>query len=228
MSVDKQDVVTGQQLMATVGVMNNGTADGDYEVRLFLEGVQVNFTTVSLGVGNSTTVKLGVTSNVAGTPTIRVDQNTTTFNCHERFVVGDMMKWHLTGYDADFDETIDAFMTTKVIIANSTSFTMQETYDGIGLINSTTVHSYDEIWSTGLANLTLVGKEQVSTAFGTKALSHYTYTYDVGPYQFNYSLFIDPVTEVRFKIATSYTTNNGLSTLNFDLVETNKVWVAGI
>lgn len=228
LSLNNKNVTTGQPFAATIGMKNNGTADGEYEVRMFLNGVQVNHTLISLGAGNSTAVKLGAVCNVAGASTIKVEGNTTSFTCIDRYVVGDRMKYHITGYDADNAMEIDGYMTTQVITANSTGYTLQETYDGIDMINSTTDHTYTETWGEGLDNLTFIGMEEVLTSFGTKTLSHYNYTFDSGPYHYIYDVYIDMPTGVVFKISTSIDTQSGRSTLSFDLVETNLVWLPGI
>lgn len=229
LSLDNQNVTTGQPLFATIGMKNNGTADGEYDVRMFLDGVQVNHTMISLGAGNSTTVKLSTVCNVAGTSTIKVEDKTANFTCIDRYVAGDIMKWHLTGYDAESAQEIDGYMTTEVVSANSTGFTLKTTYDGIvGMINSTTEHTYDEVWSDGLDNLTFIGMSDVATSLGTKTLSHYTYTYDAGSYHYVYDLYVDEATQVSFKISSTFDTPSGESNLSFDLVESNTNWVSGI
>lgn len=228
LTLSDQTVTTGQPLSASIGMKNNGTADGDYEVRLFLDGVQVNRTLISLGVGNTTTVELGFVCNAAGTPTVRVESTNTTFNCLDQFVVGDFMKWHITGYDAETAQAIDAYWSTQVVSVNSTSYSVKETYDGLPLANGTYEHPFTELWSDNLDNLTFIEMEDVLTEWGTKTLSHYNYTYDNGGYHFVYDLYIDEVTATRFKISTSIDTTAGMSTMYFELVETNKVWVSGI
>lgn len=228
LSLSDQNVVVGQPLTATIGMKNNGTADGDYEVRLFLDGVQVNHTLISVGKGNSTTVVLGLVCNAAGTPTVKVESNTTTFTCVDKYVVGDRMKWHVTGYDAETDKAIDGYQTTEIMSVNSTSYTIKATYDNLPLLNGTNDVPISTPWSAGLANLTFIGMENVQTAWGTKTLSHYNYTYDFGPYHYVYDLYIDVPTETKFKISTTVETLMGQSTMTFDLEETNKLWVAGV
>lgn len=228
LTLSDQKVVTGQPLSASIGMKNNGTADGDYEVRLFLDGVQVNRTLISVGAGNSTTVELGFAGGSVGTSTVSVDDTNTTFKCLDRYVVGDFMKWHITGHDAETNTDIDAYMSTEVVSANSTSYSVKETYDGLPFLNGTYEHSYTELWSDDLDNLTFVGMEDIVTAWGTKTLSHYNYTYDDGPNQYVYDLYLDEATAVQFRISTSVDTTQGTSTMTFDLVEANMAWVPGI
>ncbi|GEM_PF-5578390 len=228
LTLSNQKVVTGQSLFASIGMKNNGTADGDYEVRLFLDGVQVNRTLISLAAGSTTTVELGFVGGAVGTSVVRVDNTNTTFDCLDRYVVGDFMKWHITGYDAETDTDIDAYWSSEVMSANATRYTIKETYDGFPGINGTYEHSYTEQWSDNLENLTFIDKVDVATAWGTKTLSHYNYTYDEGLYHFVYDLYIDEATAVIFKISTSYETAEGESSLVFELVETNLVWLPGI
>jgi hypothetical protein len=222
-SINKHDVVTDIEATVTIGLKNNGTAAGDYQLNISLDNAVVNTSQIHLGVGNSTMVNYNISSSKIGNHSVSVGTNSTYLNCYDPLTVGDYLKYHITGYDVS-SGSIDGNMTTQIISKNATAYTTTATYSGIGLADAVETTNISDDWSTGLENLTFVSIDSVLTHYGTKNLSHYTYTHDSGPNHFLYDLYLDVQTGVIFRIQTTI----GTSTLTFDLVDSNRVWLSDV
>ncbi|MBP1910624.1 S-layer protein domain-containing protein [Methanolobus bombayensis] len=81
-------VNTGEEVTVTVDVTNTGTAAGDKDVELMINGTTVDSQIVSLDAGESTTLTFTVSEDEAGTYEAQVGSSTTTFDVEESSIPG--------------------------------------------------------------------------------------------------------------------------------------------
>ncbi len=201
---------------------NNGTAEGDHQFNLTLDGAEVNSSTVHLGIGEGTSIDFTISSPTTGNHTLAIGTDTTYLNCYNRNNVGDFLQYQITGHTALLG-SINGSMTMRLVATNSTSGTLNFTYSGINIPDSQHTGNLSDNWSTGLQDLKFVGMAMVQTSYGMKTLSNYTYTQDSG--LDHGDVLVDASTGVEFRIDSTYSPSTYLI---YELVDTNMPWVAAI
>jgi hypothetical protein len=81
-------VKTGEEVTVTVDVTNTGTATGDKDVELMINGTTVDSQTVSLDTGESTTLTFTVSEEEAGTYEAQVGSSTASFDVEKSSIPG--------------------------------------------------------------------------------------------------------------------------------------------
>jgi S-layer protein (TIGR01567 family) len=79
---------TGENVNVTVDVTNTGTAAGNKDVELMINGTTVDSQSVSLDAGQSTSLTFTVSENEAGTYEAQVGSSTATFNVEKSSIPG--------------------------------------------------------------------------------------------------------------------------------------------
>ena len=80
-------VSTGESVNVTVNVMNTGTASGETDVELLINGTMADSKSVTLDAGEETTVSFTVTQEEAGTYEAQVGDTAATFEVEESSVI---------------------------------------------------------------------------------------------------------------------------------------------
>jgi len=219
-AIDKHAMLKNQSAIVTIGLLNNGTADGTYVLNVTIDGGVAWSKDVDLGMGNSTTVTYNVSSIAAGNHTVGVGDSSTYLNCYDRYAAGANLTYHsvqtITGL-----MTIEFNWTATVASSNSQQYTTDIDFENNIYQSQTSTAYRTDVWGDGLENLTLVGPESVATHFGVMTLTHYTYTYEANGYHYHVDAYRNDTTNVAYKIVT---TTSG-ATETDELVDTNMAWL---
>lgn len=221
--VSKHNVLVNNDTTVTVGVMNNGTADGVYKLNITIDGVSVKSSSVAVGKGNTATVSYNISSSSVGNHTVAVGDNSTYLNCFDRFAADSYMTFHAIESDTTYG-VLEYNWTSSVMSVNATGYTLKFIYENN--VYPMTIYDYNksDLWSRNMENVTFVGMESVSTAYGVKTLAHYTYTFESSGYHYEVDIFRDDKTGAYFKMITKTT---GF-VMTEELINTNRDWMKDI
>lgn len=224
-AISKHNILVGQAVTVTIGLLNNGTADAtNYLLNLTIDDAPVNGLYISLGMGNRTTYTHDISPSQAGNHTVSIDENSTYLHCYERFNAGDYRAYQGVGYDSTAG-SINYNYTAKILSSSEGSYSEEITYTGIDRPYSVNTYpTYYGFSSSGMQNFTIYGMESVETLYGVKNLTHYSYTYDNVGYHFIVNIYADIPSNINFR---AVTTTDGL-TLTEELVDTNLEWLKDI
>jgi S-layer protein (TIGR01567 family) len=84
LEISPEEIKQGQEATITANVINTGTAEGSYNVTLSIDGEVVDSQTISLSIGNSTTVEFTHEEDEIGTYEVQVGDLTTTYEVFEK------------------------------------------------------------------------------------------------------------------------------------------------
>ncbi|MBP1908103.1 S-layer protein domain-containing protein [Methanolobus bombayensis] len=84
LEISPLEIKQGQEAIISADVINTGTAEGSYNVELKVNGVVVDSQTITLSVGNSTTVEFTHEEEEPGTYEVELGDLTTTYEVFER------------------------------------------------------------------------------------------------------------------------------------------------
>jgi hypothetical protein len=84
LQISPDEIKQGQEATITADVTNTGTAEGSYNVELKVDDVVVDSQTITLSVGNSTTVEFSHEEGEPGTYEVELGGLTTTYEVFEK------------------------------------------------------------------------------------------------------------------------------------------------
>lgn len=223
LDVSEHNVLTDQTAIVTIGLMNNGTADGTYELNITLDGNVVKTRNVFIGMGNSTTVTHPISSSVVGNHTVAAGGSSTYLHCYDFYAVGAFMTYRSVEADAALG-TREYNYTFTYVAQTSSTYTVSMVYENDVYPSSTNTYSKSGPDQSNRENVTFVGMENVTTLYGEKRLAHYTYTFESSGFHFEVDSYKDDWTGVVFKAVTRA---DGYSVTE-ELIDTNREWIKDI
>lgn len=208
------------EFQVTVEVKNTGTRDGNYTANLTQDHELLSSKNVSVKMGEVKTVLFDLVAEAAGEGTIEIENKSTTVSVHETVAMGDYRLYHLQGYDSSLGQPVDQYWNYSIVAMDDATYTTRFTVVGSAEEPTEIVSIQGTQWTTGRANLVLVGAEGVTTYLGAMTLNHYRQVVD--------GLTYDYWVHFRGNVMIKMTITDGTDTITGTLTDTNCEWLADI
>ncbi len=234
LSINKHDVLVNGAATVGVAIKNIGSASGQHQFNVTMDGAFVGSRNVTLAAGGSTSIDFTVSSSSTGNHTISVGKCSTYLDCFDRYNVGDSYVYNLTILDPG-SGFYYSNMTWTVTAVDPTTWTQNITYSDPAFYseNSSVTMFTNSSWKTATDDLKFLGNESVSTVFGTKTLACYTYYEYIYVSDemvlYNYTVYVDDSTNMKIMVDyTFYQSGDGWITGSMNMISTNMPWVLDI